>query len=338
VGLRNVSYHYYNQPLKKEDYEVKIQAAKLGSYAAVQKHWQEFEKFKLNFPRRFAQMINCRDCSGDHLKNCLKVKNSFDVYEAENINYSCRVFKAKDCWDVSYAATPELLYEYVGSGSKYRTFFSYVTPHSVDAYYSALCVGCKNIFGCVGLKNKQHCILNKQYDEKEYNQLLPRIIEQMKKTGEYGEFFPAKISPWGYNETEANIYYPLTKDEAISKGFKWRDNLPYTIGRETLKWQDVPDDIGQVEIKKMTGQVLTCQKCRRDFKLIEQELEFYQKQNIPLPRQCPHCRNSFRLELRNLRKLWPRDCSQCGRKIETTYAPDRPEKVYCEECYQKEIY
>ena len=26
------------------------------------------------------------------------------------------------------------------------------------------------------------------------------------------------------------------------------------------------------------------------------------------------------------------------RRIETTYAPDRPEKVYCEQCYLKEVY
>jgi len=28
----------------------------------------------------------------------------------------------------------------------------------------------------------------------------------------------------------------------------------------------------------------------------------------------------------------------CTNEFETPYAPDRPEIVYCEECYNKEIY
>ena len=28
----------------------------------------------------------------------------------------------------------------------------------------------------------------------------------------------------------------------------------------------------------------------------------------------------------------------CDLVIQTTYAPDRPEKIYCEECYLKEVY
>ena len=31
----------------------------------------------------------------------------------------------------------------------------------------------------------------------------------MKKTGEWGEFFPSSISPFGYNETVAMEYYPI---------------------------------------------------------------------------------------------------------------------------------
>ena len=33
--------------------------------------------------------------------------------------------------------------------------------------------------------------------------------------GEWGEFFPASLSPFGYNETVANEYYPLSRDSVI---------------------------------------------------------------------------------------------------------------------------
>jgi hypothetical protein len=73
------------------------------------------------------------------------------------------------------------------------------------------------------LRNKEYCILNKQYTKEEYEQLVPQIIDHMTKTGERGEFFPASISPFCYNETVVMEYYPLTKDEALAKGFKRMD-------------------------------------------------------------------------------------------------------------------
>jgi hypothetical protein len=46
---------------------------------------------------------------------------------------------------------------------------------------------------------------------------VPQIIERMMQDGEWGEFFPATMSPFGYNETVANEYYPLSKSEATEK-------------------------------------------------------------------------------------------------------------------------
>ena len=54
-------------------------------------------------------------------------------------------------------------------------------------------------FGCVSIRNKKYCILNKQYTKEEYEELLPKIIAHMsempfisKQTGTkfaYGDFF-----------------------------------------------------------------------------------------------------------------------------------------------------
>jgi CxxC-x17-CxxC domain-containing protein len=73
-------------------------------------------------------------------------------------------------------------------------------------------------------------------------------------------------------------------------------------------------------------------------RIIKQELEFYRKHNLPVPKKHPDVRHSERMKLRNPRKLFDRKCSKCGKDIKTTYAPDRPENVYCEECYEKEVY
>ena len=46
----------------------------------------------------------------------------------------------------------------------------------------------------------------------------------MKSTGEWGEFFPHEMSPFGYNETVAQEYFPMTEDEVATmpKFEQWR--------------------------------------------------------------------------------------------------------------------
>jgi hypothetical protein len=91
-------------------------------------------------------------------------------------------------------------------------------------------MNCSNLFGCSGLKSASYCILNKQYTKAEYEILVPKIIEHMMKISspsdegdahraggvmEWGEFFPSSMSPFGYNETVAQEYYPMTRDEVL---------------------------------------------------------------------------------------------------------------------------
>jgi hypothetical protein len=46
-----------------------------------------------------------------------------------------------------------------------------------------MCTGnSSNLFGCIGLRGKEYCILNKQYTKEEYEALVPKIIEKMKES------------------------------------------------------------------------------------------------------------------------------------------------------------
>ncbi len=191
---------------------------------------------------------------------------------------------------------------------------------------------------------------NKQYTKEEYEKLVPKIIEHMKKTplrspsgsyegqaGEWGEFFPTTMSPFAYNETMAQDYFPLTPNEATGRGFRWKQDAEGTTGRESIRWERVPQNIQDVE-DAITEEILACETCKRNFRIIPQELTFYREQGLPLPRSCYNCRNLKRLSMRNPRKLWNRSCAKCSKEIQTTFAPGRPEVVYCEECYLKEVY
>ncbi len=43
----------------------------------------------------------------------------------------------------------------------------------------------------------------------------------MKSTGEWGEFFPHTMSPFGYNETCAQDYFSTTEKEIKTLGWNW---------------------------------------------------------------------------------------------------------------------
>ena len=202
------------------------------------------------------------------------------------------------------------------------------------------CDHSQHLFGCISAKHKQYCILNKQYTKEEYEALVPKIIEHMRKTGEFGEFFPASISPFGYNETVANEYFPLTREEALEKGFQWSDyeapkpQAAKTISEENMK--KLPDSIDQIP-DDVLNWALTCEISGKLFKIQPAELAFYRKMKLPIPRRHPDIRHADRMALRNPRKLWKRNCAECNEEIETTYSPERPEKVLCESCYLKAV-
>lgn len=151
----------------------------------------------------------------------------------------------------------------------------------------------------------------------------------MQQNKAYGEFFPGKISPFAYNETVANEYFPLNKDEALANGFRWKeedkkDYLPAT--------SQIADNIKDIS-DEITKEILACANCSKNYKITGPELAFYRKFNLPAPQLCFGCRHQARMNKRNPRKLFKRNCSNCQAAIESPYAPERPENVYCEKCY-----
>jgi hypothetical protein len=204
--------------------------------------------------------------------------------------------------------------------------------------YSMYCFNSNNCFGCVGLRKKNYCILNKEYRKDEYEEIVENIKKELKKEGIYGQFFGKHLSCFGYNETPANEQFPLSKEEALNTGFKWEDTSRGTFGKETKSTGEMSEGLSGINFD-VTKEIYVCESCSKNYKVIPNEFLFYQKLDIPLPRLCPDCRHYRRVESRGPNKLWHRSCMNegCNNEFETSYSPERKEIIYCEHCYQNEV-
>ncbi|MCX6721783.1 MAG: hypothetical protein NTY04_01130 [Candidatus Staskawiczbacteria bacterium] len=336
VNLRHKNNHFLNEPIDKTIYKIKTEEIK-GSYSKTNNFSEHFKKFSLKFPRRENNNLKTINCTGDCIfgsKNCF---NCFEIADCENCKFGYFVKNSKDCHDfMGFGYSAELLYECVGVGFSQRVIGTYWVENSHDIEYCFSTFSSEYCLGCDGLKHGQYVILNRKYTPEQFNEIRGNILRELKSRGIYGSFMPTGIAPFSYNETIAQDYMPLSKEEALSAGFRWEENLQITKGRGTLNVKDIPDHIKDVadSIKK---EILVCICCGRNYKITKQELEFYRKEVIPIPHCCFYCRHKKRVKERGGLKLFDRSCAKCGKGIKTTYAPDRPEIVYCESCYQQEV-
>ena len=360
VNLRQKQYYFFNEPFTKDQYELKMKEINLGDYFVFQEMKKKFAIHRLKFPMKYFVGEKNENVFGNYLQNCKDCFNCFDCRNLESCKYCYQVQESKDCQDVMTWGKPgELLYEAQATGNNsYHTAFVSMCRGSSDVYYSFGCMYCKHCFGCVSLKNAEYCIFNKQYTKEEYEELVLRIIEKMggafivdrlskdknsidsmndkrQTINEYGEFFPTSLSPFAYNETIAQDFFPLTKEEVLARNWKWKneDEKGFYDGPSTT----IPSNISDAT-DDICKQILRCEVTGKMYKIISQELSFYRTMNLPIPHRSPEQRYLDRRDIRNPRKLWNRSCAKCGEGMKTSYAPERPEIVYCEKCYLESVY
>jgi hypothetical protein len=369
TNLRNKSYYIFNKPYSKEAYHEKLKEFDLGSYKVVQELRTRASAFWLQFPVRFTLAIRTVNSTGEHIEASKNLKLCYSVHGGEDLAYSQFLEPpATDSYDfTNFGWNTTRMYESVTIGEECSDFKSCweCWPSSRGLEYSVFCRSSSDLFSCVGLKKKQYCIFNKQYSKDDYLSLRERIIEHMhempfKDTAgriyKYGEFFPPEFSPFAYNETLAGDFFPLKKEEAEAKGFRWRD--PEVREFKTTKdAADLPDNIKDTD-NGMLKEVIACVSCGHAYRIIQMEFEFYKKIGLPLPRLCHNCRFQERFKLVNPpkwcqcagpsddRSIYKNTASHpshkpedhCPNEFETSYASGRPEIVYCEECYKSEVY
>ncbi len=346
ANLRNKDYHIFNTPYSKEEYERLFKEYGFGSARSTAEFLEKARAFWKKQPHRAFHGRSNENVSGDYIYNSKNVHDSYMVQNSEDIRYTqlTKMGSTVSAYDYSgFGMNAELIYEctWVGLGV-HNLKFCFWNYNAHDLEYSTGCHGSSDLFGCVGIRQGKFCILNKEYSEQEYKEIVPKIKEQMlkmpykdKKGREYryGDFWPTERCPWGYNETTAQEFLPLSREEALAQGFRWRDPDAREFGPATV---DAPDHIKDVADDVIKG-VLKCQECRMNYKLVKMELQFYRKLNIPIPQCCPLCRDRARISHLSPIRIFDRRCEKCKKDITSSYDPKGEELVYCEACYQAEV-
>ncbi len=372
VNLRNSTYKIFNEQFSKEEYFEKIKSMNLDTWEGFSNARKESEKFCNKFPIKYMLGFRNQDVLGEDIKDSKNVKYSYIVQQGQNLKYVQDVpfGGASDsydytCWGVSASQLYECMI--VGEQADKVKFCFDCWPGCQELEYCLEMRRSKNCFGCVGMKDKQYCIFNKQYTKEDYFELVEKIKIHMDEMPyitsrdlvyKYGEFFPIELSPFAYNETLLNDQFPSNKENAEKEGFIWReqDRKEYEV---TMSAFELPESTNQAN-KELTKELIECLGCKRAYRIITDEFQFLVNSNLPLPRYCFDCRfarrqtfmvppvlnksqcmcngeNSLNSQYENNQQHESHGNSRCPNIFHTAYNLEK-EIIYCEECYKKEVF
>lgn len=339
-NMQHKKYCIFNEQLTKEEYEKRLAAMHLETWKGLSEAKRIFaEDMPRRFPVRAFYQIQSEDCVGSMIVECKNLRSCFFATLCEDCTYGVQVDNTFHAADMDYMGydRSERVYQTIGCQGLFDCLCCNACWHGSGLRYCQSSFSCHDCIGCISLQQKKHCILNREYSEEEYRRIASSIEASMRRDGTWATFFPAALTPFAYNETMAMDWFSLSETDARKRGYRFeqREEIPDVkkiISAKDLpeKIQDIPDDVLNWAIR--------CANTKRPYRIVRKELEFHRTMNLPLPRHHPEERHRLRLLRRNPRTLWERTCAKCGKNVPSTYAPDRPEIVYCEVCYLQEVY
>lgn len=336
-NLYRKEHSVFNRQLTPSEYDAFIAAAGLQSRAAREEWQRQALEFYQLQPRPHIEAAFVENVSGNFIFESKNVAESYLVRTGENLRYCFNTVNGvRDCQDFSsFGNDAELIYESANCGSKaYGLIFCDLCwGGSSNLAYCRFCTSCSDCFGCISLKHKQHSVLNRSYSKSEYESLVPKIIEHMSCTGEWGEFFPMQMSFFPYNQSYAQRLFPLTREEALLQRLSWYErNTLSTAG--ALAAESLPDRLPP------TDEPLTVlsRSSKRPFRITADEIKRYRKFGVPFPDETYDERMQQRAGWIDSYRLFPRRCNKSGKELLSHIDPHSPWVVWDREIYENEFF
>lgn len=339
-NLRGRKYCFGNEQLSKEAYEEKKAAWDFSSCKNYESAKEFFTKMMKELVwHRALQIDNCENSSGNFIRNSKDCENCYLLSAHENCaNVVFCGPDAKSILDSLGTVGSELTYMSSLPVYSYESRFCFSVAHSRYVEYSSYLQNCQYCFGCCGLVNQKYCIFNKAYSKEDYEALREKIIEHMKKTGEWSTFFPGYFAPNPYEESFSGFHFPLTSRESFE--FRRARSLEKSLVK-TAELDCIPDSVfflNPKAEKDLLNQVFWDEDYERPFQIQAADIEFARKLRVPLP----HSYYVHRMQ-DNLRwmpfngELRETVCAQSGKPIQTNWPNEYDGRILSEEEYLKFI-
>ncbi|MDP2630810.1 MAG: hypothetical protein Q8P56_05395 [Candidatus Uhrbacteria bacterium] len=335
ANLKSKQYCIQNIQYTKDGYEAKMKEIDLSSYVQFQKECERWQAFLATQPIQAERNIGCEDSTGTFMTNCQSCIFCSNLTNSENCVNSFGNNTTEGCDTAGENSQYGLMN--VGFIESQNVAYTLVAEHCYAIQYSQYMIQSHDCFGCYGLHKVSFCILNKEYAPEEYNRLQERIAEHMKKTGEWGKFFPPQYSPFFYDDTNAAGVLASEFDDcdmvALAIGMRVRD----TKGEKnhdavgTAQMSDRCDEYSDSAL----GTVWACEKSGAAYKVTSQELRLYQRMRVPVPRIS--WRAQFELYSPMMYPVPHKAaCVRCGKDIYSYIHPRKTaRKIFCDSCFEE---
>lgn len=293
VGLRAQEYAILNVPVSQEVFVATRQ--KLLADEDFRKEFaQKFVALQEANPKKNLVGVQNQDSTGNYLTRTKNLHHCFNCSDSMDSRFITNSSEDVLCMDMDDMCNNTACYEGVGVGWNNTAICTIDCLQHQNIYYSELCASGDNLFGCIGLRHKKYCILNKQYTKEAYEELVPSIIARMRASGEWGEFFPVASSSFAYNASKAQDYFPLTREQIRAKGWAYAEQEEQR-GGESASIEPTSRYADNTKAMELLSTNLTCEQTGRGYRIMPQELAFYLKTGLPIPRICPEQRHRNRL-------------------------------------------
>lgn len=277
--LQNISYAIENKVMTKEEYEQQKEVI----LTQQQEYLTRYKE--LNWK---AENIASTKVSGNFLIESEDVENGYFAYRLKNGRNVFNVWgfeSNENLYDCCSGGGPTSADMYGVNGFALWSENCYIcchVPNCNNLYYSYYMESCSYCLGCVGLKNRQFCIFNKEYSKEERLILAEKIFTQMDASWIVGNFFPGYLNPFYFNDSLAYTAGEFTQEEITQAGYMRREenikvDIPsnaIVIVTENLSIADYNPEILNKVIKDPQGNI---------YRIITQELNFYKNNKLPIP-------------------------------------------------------
>ena len=349
ANLEGKEYYVFNKEVSKEEYQQILESWTFTRRQRVEEAQSRFSEFIKSHPVPHIYTDNFQGQTGNYIYRCSDVIQSFESKDCTSIKHCSSLTRAHDCLDghgfgdgLRHAA------QFVSVGRDAHNLINCVECwNSVsNLTYCGYCEKSSNLFGCIGLRNKQFCVFNKQYSEKEYHLLVKKITEYMKSEQIWGAFFPPIFSGYAYNHSSAFDRMPLSKVQADLMQFVWddvddvqkpSDLIKVLSGESGAHIGDVPSRLEDIEPGKIGSTVYLCEITGKLFQYTREEIEFYRMVGVAPPVRCFEQRHSERLSRLSPRFLNMRKVDPSGREVETAFSGSWRQTVMSYEDWRLEV-